>query len=291
MKHTQARFIGQKGVTIATGTWIPDDESPRAAIILVHGYGEHMGRYSHVIEALVQHGYIVYALDHRGHGKSGGLRAHVDRFDDFVDDLHLLVQRVRYEQRQLPVFMVGQSMGGLISTRYALRHQDALAGLIVTAPALIIGADVSPFIKRMARLLATLLPKQPLIKPTKSSESILSRDPEIDQGWQNDPLCYKGKARPRLSYEFMLAGMNARARAHELKLPLLVMYGDCDTFVGGAQELFEQAQSEDKTLRVWQECRHEIFNELDKDEVIAFMLAWLNARVPKASHQPLLEAV
>ncbi|WP_029214868.1 alpha/beta hydrolase [Kallotenue papyrolyticum] len=277
MQHTTHSFTGARNLRIVYDVWQPLMPA-RAGIALVHGYGEHVGRYQHVITALVKHGYLVYAHDQRGHGRSAGLRAYVDRFDEYVDDLEQLVGRIRAAQPHLPLFVAGHSMGGLIATLYALRAQAELAGLALSAPALIIGADVPPLLKRLSTALARIVPRLPIVPATRSPESVLSRDPEVQRRFDSDPLCYHGRVRPRMGYEFMQAGLRAQQRLHELRLPLLVMYGACDTFVSGAELLYERAQSPDKTLKVWPECRHEIFNEPERNAVIAYLLSWLDAR-------------
>lgn len=279
MRTTIGEFIGARAMRITYSSAVP--ELPRAAVIIAHGFGEHKGRYRHVIEALARRGYAVYAPDHRGHGESGGPRFYVDRFDDFVEDLQRMVEIARNAHPDLPIFLIGHSMGGLIATRYALRHQQQLAGLVVSAAALIIGNDVSPWLKRASAFISAVAPRALLVPATKSAESVLSRDPEVQRLWDSDPLTHKGKVRARFGHEFMMAGMRTLPHLPSLRLPLLVMYGACDTFVGGSQELYEAAGSDDKTLRVWPECRHEIFNELEKDDVIAYLIDWLDARAPQ----------
>jgi len=282
MKQAKGTLIGTRSVRLAYGTWLPDAE-PRAVVVLVHGMHEHMGRYVHVIDALTQHGYAVYGQDHRGHGESQGVRGFVERFDYLVDDLHLLVSKAHTTHPQLPLFMVGHSMGGLIAVRYALQHQANLTGLIVSGTAIQFGDHVSPWIKRMSAMLATLLPRLPITASHAEVESVLSRDPAVQLGWDNDPLCYQGKVRARLGHEFLKAAMDTRLRVGQLRLPLLVMHGTADKLAdpSGSQVLYDAVQSSDKTLKLWNESRHEIFNELDKAEVIAFMLRWLDQRVTR----------
>ncbi len=279
MRTTIGEFTGARDTRIAYSSTLP--ESPRAVAIIAHGFGEHKGRYRHVIEALARRGYAVYAPDHRGHGESGGARFYVDRFDDFVDDLDRMVEIARGEHADLPIFVIGHSMGGLIATRYALRHQQKLAGLALSAAALIIGNDVSPWLKRASALISAIAPRALLVPATRSAESVLSRDPEVQRLWDSDPLTHKGKVRARFGHEFMIAGMRTLPQLHNITLPLLVMYGACDTFVGGSQQIYAAAGSADKTLKVWPECRHEIFNELEKDDVIAYLIDWLDARAAR----------
>ena len=282
MQHTQGTLAGYKALQLVYGEWLPEGE-PKAVAVLVHGYGEHMGRYAHVISALVQHDYAVYAVDHRGHGASAGLRAHVERFDHFVDDLHLLVQHAERAHPHLARFMIGHSMGGLIATRYALRHQTDLAGLVLSGAALWIGDEVSPMLKRISSVLARVAPTLALTAATRGEESVLSRDPLIQEQFNADPHTYKGKLRARMGYEMMNAAQDARARMASLTLPLLIMHGADDrlTNPNGSRLLYEQAQSVDKALQLWPGCRHEIFNEPEQCEVMDYMIEWLDLRVPR----------
>lgn len=282
MRHTQGTLSGFKGLKLAYGAWLPDGE-PKAVAVIVHGYAEHMGRYAHVIEALVPHDYAVYAIDHRGHGTSAGLRGYVERFDYLVDDLHLLVQQAGRVHPPLPRFMIGHSMGGLIATRYALRYQAGLAGLVLSGPALWIGDDISPFLKRVSGVLSIVVPTLPITATSKGPESVLSRDPLVQEQFATDPYTYKGKLRARMGNEMMRAAIDARARMAGLTLPLLIMHGAEDRLANpnGSKLLYEQARSADKTLRLWPGCRHEIFNEPERTEVIGFMAGWLDQHVPQ----------
>ncbi len=285
MKQTNGTLIGQRSVRLAYFSYWPERQ-PKAVVILVHGIGEHSGRYKHVIEALVQRGYAVYTHDHRGHGASQGVRGHIEQFDYFVDDLHTLVQVARREQNTIPIFMVGHSLGGLIAVRYALRHQALLHGLVLSGPAIQVGDDVSPIMKKLARVLATVVPRLRIVPMTKA-EHPLSRDPVVQELVNADPLMYKGKVRARLAYEILTSAIDALGRVDELALPVLIMQGDADRIVNaeGAKQLYHRISSEDKTLKLWPECRHEIFNELEKDEIIAFAADWLDAHVTRSLPQ------
>ena len=280
MRYTEGTITGLRAYRLAYATWLPD-EAPKAVAVLVHGYAEHMGRYKHVAQALVEAGYAVYSMDHRGHGGSQGVRAHVERFDHFVEDLHVLVQLARQSQPDLPLFLIGHSMGALISTRYALRHQVELDGLVLSGLPLVIGEHVSPIILKLAPLISAVVPRLPITPIGVSSESLLSRDPTVDAAVLADPLCYRGKVRARIGWEQYIAAANTRARLAELTLPLLIMHGAEDKIANpqGSTLLYEQAQSGDKTLKLWPGCRHELFNELEQADVIALISSWLDARV------------
>lgn len=292
MQQVKGTLIGARSLRLVYASALPEGR-PKALIVLVHGYGEHMGRYAHVVTALTGRGYVVYTIDHRGHGESDGPRANVERFAYFVDDVHQLVSRARAEHPELPLLMIGHSMGGLIAVHYALRHQSELAALVLSGPALQIGDDVSPVIKKLSRVIARVAPSLPVTPASKSPESVLSRDPVVQELFDSDPLCYTGKVRARMGYELMKAAEDGRARAAELRLPLLVMYGTHDKLVNpsGAKLVYERASSADKTIKAWDDCRHEIFNELEKDDVIALMVNWLDEHMVSQTQAAVSSAV
>ena len=285
MQTARRTLVGQRSLRLVYATSLPDTD-PKAVVVLVHGYGEHMGRYAHVVEALVQRGYAVYTIDHRGHGGSEGVRAHVEHFDYFVADLDLLVQKAQAAYPDLPLCMIGHSMGGLIAVRYALRYQEKLACLVVTGAALQIGNDASPLLKKLSWLIATVAPQLGVAGLKPGTESILSRDPTIQEAFDADPLCYKGKVKARMAYEMLSAGADTRKHMAQLTLPLLIMHGAEDKLTDpqGSVQLYEQARSADKTLKLWPGCRHELYNEPEKDEVIDFELGWLDEHVQRSQH-------
>ncbi|MCA9903230.1 MAG: alpha/beta fold hydrolase, partial [Anaerolineae bacterium] len=131
MPHQTATLHTSDNLTLHTESWLPEGE-PRAAIVVVHGYGEHLGRYRHVADYFVKQGYAVYALDHRGHGQSEGLRAYVHSFNQFVEDLHVYVGQVKSAQAGRKLFILGHSMGALISLLYCIRYPDGIAGLVIS---------------------------------------------------------------------------------------------------------------------------------------------------------------
>jgi alpha-beta hydrolase superfamily lysophospholipase len=279
-REARGTLSGARRVRLVYASWQPK-AAPSAAVVIAHGYCEHMGRYAHVVQALVDEGWSVYAVDHRGHGQSEGPRANVERFDYFVDDLHLLFRRARDEQPVLPTFLIGHSMGGLIATHYALRHQESLAGLVLSGAALQIGERTSPLLKLIAPLIARLLPALPVERTASGGESVLSTDPAVQQRFDADPLCYTGPPLARMGYELLRASRAAQRQMQRLTLPLLIMHGADDRFVSpfGSQRLYQVARSADKTLKLWPNCRHEIFNERDSPAIIAFTTAWIAARV------------
>ena len=275
-------LIGQLGLRLSSARSLPEGE-PKAVVVLLHGYAEHIGRYLHVIEALNKHDYVVFTLDHRGHGESEGQRACVEKFAYFVDDLHLLLLKAKEAFPNLPLFMIGHSMGGLIAILYALRHEDQVDGLVLSGAALQIGDDVSRLLKAISKYVVKLVPNLPILS---NQENVLSRDPAIERRFKQDSLCYNGKIKARMAYEMKMASEDVCARMSRLSLPLLIMHGSADrlTNPAGSKRLYQQARSQDKTLKLWPEHFHEIFNELEKEQVIAFMLEWLDKRAVTINH-------
>lgn len=190
MQHTTGSFTGLNDVPILTQSWLPDDP-PRAAVIIAHGIGEHGGRYAHVAAYLTAHGYAVYALDHRGHGRSGGQRVHVDDSDEFVADLRAYFEQVRAAQPDLPVFLYGHSVGSLIALLFAFRYQDDLAGLITTGTAL----RPAGFHPALVPLIKTATVLTPGVRLIPLDPRGVSRDPAVVQAYRDDPLVNHGRYR------------------------------------------------------------------------------------------------
>jgi alpha-beta hydrolase superfamily lysophospholipase len=276
-----APFRTTDGLTLHTESW-PARGTPRGVVVLVHGYGEHLGRYRHVAEYLSARDYAVYALDHRGHGRSDGLRAHVDRFDEFIDDLHGFVLSVRAQQPGKPLFMYGHSMGALISLAYCLQHQDQLAGLVISGAPLNADANVSPVLVALGSVLTQIIPKMPFLSFGEDN-SILSRDPAVVQAFDTDPLNWKDNMRIRLGTEINRTAGRVRAGLPALKLPVLIMHGDADKMVNpsGSQLAYAQIGSADKTLKLYPGLRHEVHNEPEKLEVLHDVTEWLDAHAER----------
>ena len=230
-------------------------EGAARLVVLVHGYAEHMGRYEHVAQALAARGSDVVGPDHVGHGLSPGERAVVEDFESVVDDLRGVVRSTRED---LPVVMVGHSMGGLIATRYAQRHPEDLAGLVLTSPAVGLGPVVEGW------LAAPELPSDPI------DVDVLSRDPAVGEAYAADPLVYRGGwKRPYL--EAYVAADRAIAEGPGFgDLPLLYLHGADDQLppVALARPVVERLAGPDTELQILEGARHELFNELGKAEAI-----------------------
>ena len=161
MQSAIGTLVGQKNFKLKYGQWYPEG-TPKAVAVVVHGMGEHRGRYPLVIDELVARNYAVFAIDHRGHGQSQGVRAHIESFPYYVEDLHLLYKTAHESHPDLPVVIVGHSLGALISLHYTLKHQESIKALVLSGPAIVVGEDESPFLKRASHFLFRIIPQVPI---------------------------------------------------------------------------------------------------------------------------------
>jgi acylglycerol lipase len=272
----ESSFAGTGGLEIYWQAWRPDSGAD-AVVVIAHGAGEHSGRYPHVASRLVGEGHAVYAIEHRGHGRSQGPRALIDRLDSAVDDLDKLVLLAAAEHPGTPVFLLGHSMGATISLSYAMRHQDRLAGLILTGPLAAIEAAPAP-VRAAASALSAIAPRAPMIA---IDASLVSRDAAVVQAYERDPLVHHGRLPVRTVTELATAIETFPAEVSAIELPTLIMYGTADGLCPprGSLMLSERIGSTDKTLKSYAGLYHEILNEPERDEVLGDMCSWLAARI------------
>jgi alpha-beta hydrolase superfamily lysophospholipase len=271
----EGELSGVGGLAIHWQAWLPETV-PRAVVVIAHGAGEHSGRYAHVAARLVDEGYAVYAIDHRGHGRSQGPRALIDRLDYSVDDLDSLVTLAAGEHAGVKLFLLGHSMGGTISVAYAMRHQDRLDGLILSG-ALAVLDGATPPVRAIAKLLSALAPRLPLFGV---DPSLVSRDPGVVRAYENDPLVHHGKLPARTVAEMAAAIDSFPAGARSITVPTLILYGTDDKLVppAGSQMLEERIGAPDKTAKAYQGLYHEILNEPEQGQVLDDICAWLAER-------------
>jgi len=277
MRHETSFLKTSDHLTLFTQSWVPDDK-PKAIVLIVHGYGEHSTRYTHVADALVKANYAVCTLDHRGHGKSEGLQAYFASLQDAVKDLRTYFETI---QRQYPgqkIFVYGHSMGSIISLAFTLQYQKDIAGLIITGTAITGEETVPAPLIAIGQFLQRFIPTFPLLPALGLDE--LASDLSVGEVYGKDPLVYRGKWRVGMGIGLIVAGRDLQKQIPNLTLPLLIMHGEEDkiTPISGSHLVRDKAQSTDKTFKSFPGMRHEIHNDRSSAEVIDTMIQWLNAR-------------
>lgn len=257
MKHAEGNFKGLKNFNIYYQYWQPEGKQ-KAVLLVAHGFAEHSGRYGNLVNYFVPKGYAVWALDHRGHGRSDGERVQVEHFSDYLKDLKTFYDIVRKANRKDKIFLIGHSMGSMIALAYTAQYQKELAGLITSGGGLSRPGEPPP-------------PPRPAGQPLPTA--FLSRDPEVIKAYENDPLVYRGPLPQRMAMTDMRSTLPELVP--QIKLPVLIMAGNGGTDGARSRVLHEYIGSEDKTLILYEGLLHEIFNEPEHLQVMADLEAWL----------------
>jgi acylglycerol lipase len=271
-------FEGVGGVRIVYDVWEPDDEDPRGVVVLCHGYAEHARRYDHVAQRFGESGLAVYALDLRGHGRSGGKRVYLRDISEYTEDFHALVGIAAGEYPELKLVVLGHSMGGGVVFAYGVEHPDDYAAMVLSGPAVDARDGVSPVMVFVAKALGQLLPGLPVEQlPTDA----VSRDPEVVAAYNADPMVHHGKLPAGIARALIGVGETMSQRAPALTAPLLVVHGEQDKLipVQGSRHLMECVGSQDAHLKVYPELYHEVFNEPERAVVLDDVTSWIEARL------------
>jgi alpha-beta hydrolase superfamily lysophospholipase len=259
MKHEESRFTGYMKFNIYYQYWIPGTDVI-AIILIAHGYAEHSGRYMNVVNYFVPKGYAVYALDHRGHGRSDGNISEISDFSHFITDLKTFFDIIHKKHPGKKIFLIGHSMGSVISLLYMIKYQDELAGLVISG-----GGIAKPG--------GAPMPPRPPNQPLDSS--FISRDPEVIKAYENDPLVYRGPIPQGIQSEMSERTRQLAKDVKEIKLPVIIMAGDGGIDGARSQVLYDYLGSSDKTLKRYAGLKHEIFNEPEHPQVMADLERWL----------------
>ncbi len=275
MQHNTGSLTASDGVNIHTESWLPEGDV-RAIVLISHGVGEHIGRYAHVADRLGRDGYAAYGLDHRGHGKSEGVRAYFDDLNDAVSDLKLYLDQIKAVQPGKKIFLYGHSLGSLIALLLTLRFQNEIVGLICSGVPLEVESSQPKFLIAAGGVLNNIIPKAAI---TPLPTVYLSTDPAEVKAYETDPLIYHGNVRVRVGYQIVENSRMIKARLLEIKLPLLAFHGGADKICppAGSEVLYRGAGSTDKTLKIYPGMYHETHNEVDKSTVLNDLTAWLLA--------------
>jgi acylglycerol lipase len=272
MKEEQ--FIGRGATQLHMRSWRP--EAPRAVVVICHGVNSHSGQYLWTGERLAAAGFAVYAYDHRGRGKSAGRRFYIDDIGDYTEDLGTFISLAKSREPGRKIFLLGHSAGGVVSCTWALDQHAELAGFICESFAFQVPAPAPAL--ALVRLLARIAPKLPALKLKMKD---FTRDPVALRALESDPLTL-GEAQPARTVAALLEATDRMRREFALiTLPVLIMHGTADkaTMPAGSQFFYEHADSSDKTLKLYDGHFHDLLNDLDKDKVLADVIAWIEARL------------
>lgn len=270
-EHVEGGFTGRGAGRISWQGWVPD--AVAGVVVISHGLAEHGGRYAHVGERFAAEGFATYVADHRGHGRSAGTRANINRMSELVTDLDTMISTAARRHPDVPVFLFGHSMGGLVALSYATGNPAKLRGLVLSAAALDI-AQGWPLERVIASVLSAVAPNAGVLRIDSAD---LSRDPEVGRAYDADPLTYRGKIRSRTGAEMLAAANAVMSRLDRLTMPLLVMHGTADriTRPTGSQLVADRAGSSDVTLTLYDGWYHELHNEPERDTVLTDVVRWL----------------
>ncbi|REE69541.1 alpha-beta hydrolase superfamily lysophospholipase [Paenibacillus taihuensis] len=249
------------------------DEPVRGVVAIVHGMGEHLGRYAHVAEVLTGAGYAAFGFDQLGHGRTEGKRGHTAAYDGLLDGVGAMLAEARKQYPGVPIYILAHSMGGNVALNYILRRKPDIAGAIVTGPWLKLAFNPPPLQVVAARIVQRLFPAYTTSRPMKGDH--LTSDPVMIKRYQEDPLGH-GAITARFFFSVQSAGLWALKHASKWKLPLLLMHGGNDKVTSiHASRQFAKAAGPLCTFMEWPDYKHELHNETKRDEVFAVMLDWL----------------
>ena len=281
-RHTPARehicktFAGAGGLSLFRQVWRPAGQV-RAVLINIHGLGDHSGLYPTLVEHLQSRDITVHAMDLRGNGRSGGQRAYIERWEEYREDLHRLVELVRQEEPGRPLFLLGNSLGGLIVLEYVLHYPEGLRGVIAASPPLGRVGVPAPLMA-LGRVFSRVWPRFSI--RTGMDLSGLARDPIVVETVLADPLFHRvGTA--RLSTEVVAAIARVQAAAPGFPLPVLVLHGAADRMVPpeGSRQFVTRVGHPDRELREYAGAFHVLFADLDHGRVLGDVERWIEAHL------------
>jgi alpha-beta hydrolase superfamily lysophospholipase len=272
LRRLEGSFAAADGLTLFRRSWLPEEVS--RVLLVVHGFGEHSGRYDELGAWFAARGCAVEAFDLRGHGRSSGVRTHVERFAQLLDDLAAFHALVREEHAGPPITLLAHSMGGLLALAYLAERRPSVSGAIVSGPALAPDRAVPRVRIALARALRHLAPK--LAMPAGLDVTGLSRDADVVRRYVGDPLVVRSMT-ASFGAELLAAAAATRGRAAAIATPVLLLHGKQDPLcpVAATEEFSAQLASAGSALHVYPELRHEIFNEPEREQVFADAWRWI----------------
>ncbi|MEX1189756.1 MAG: lysophospholipase [Bacteroidia bacterium] len=277
MQHADFSWrSGSDQIKMYGQVWTSIDE-PKAVIALIHGMGEHSGRYRKFAEFFTSHGIAVMSFDQRGHGKTRSKKGHILHFNQLLEGVEELIDRANLRFKNKPIILYGHSMGGNVALNYALKKSNSIKAVIATGPWLRLAFDPSAFQLKLAQIMKNLYPGFTQASGLKTSH--LSRDPAIVKAYEKDKHVHD-----RISASFFTntysAGLYALQHANELKIPALIMHGGDDKITSySASEEFVEKSNLVSEFKGWPELYHEIHNEPEREDVLRYALDWINSKL------------
>jgi acylglycerol lipase len=274
MQSGNFNFSSHDGLELFGRVWQAQG-TPKGVVNLIHGLGEHSGRYTHVADSMTKAGYHFIGFDLRGHGLSEGKRGHTPNYDYILDDVTLFLDKSnQFFDPALPNFLYGHSLGGSIVLNYVLRRPNDLAGVISTDPSLGLAFEPSKIKLFLGKMMANLMPKFSM--NNELEVEALARDAAVVQTYRDDILVHD-RLSAKLVMELLDSGQYALDHTAEWEIPLLLMHGTADRISSiQASQQFAEKAGENVTLRLWEGYYHEVHNDIGKEKVIAAMIEWLN---------------
>lgn len=275
MEHKEHYWSSTDGFKLFGQSW--NVENPKAIICLVHGMGEHSGRYAHVAKFFNEHNINVLAFDLRGHGKSEGKRGHTTSYDLLLDDISLLLKQADSIFPEIPKFLYGHSMGGNLVLNLALRRKVKIAGIISSSPWLRLAFEPPAAKVLLAKLVNGIFPS--FTQPSKLDVAAISRDPAVVDAYKSDKLVHD-KISSNMFLSVHESGLWALDHANELSVPLLLFHGTKDRLTSHkASEEFSRKVKCDITFKLWEGCFHETHNEPEKGELFNLIKGWIHTHL------------
>jgi alpha-beta hydrolase superfamily lysophospholipase len=276
LKNTTFSWLSSYGKKIFAQEWQPDGD-PRAVIALVHGLGEHSGRYQMVAETFTKEGFALLGFDLPGHGQSEGQRGHTS-FDDVGYEIDHLLAEICQRYSGKPVFLYGHSLGGHIVLYHTLKQRPDLTGVIATSPGLAPGTQVPEIKVTIAKVMSKVMPTFAMASGLESKD--LCRDTEIVRKYREDTLVHD-RVSARLGYDILFTGAWTIKQASNFPLPLLLVQGakDCTVSVQATCAFAEKAPPERTTFKLWEDLVHETHNEPEKEQVLNFITGWMSEQI------------
>jgi alpha-beta hydrolase superfamily lysophospholipase len=283
MNHQSGTFLGHRDFPLFRQSWSPDSDS-KAVIAITHGIGEHSGRYMNIVDQLVPHGIAVHSYDLRGHGQSSGKRGHINRWEEYREDLRIFLSFIKNREKGLPIFLLGHSLGAMTAIDYLAHHrEETMNGAIISAvPIEPVGA-AKPLLVLLSRMLTKVLPG--LTVTLGLDTTAVSRDPAVIKSIGEDKLCHNNVS-VRWGTESLDKVVWIQKHASEMTLPVFIIHGEADRISapGGSRKLYETIGSSDKELHIYPGGYHELHNDIIHEQVIGDIELWVKNHFQNRDH-------